>query len=533
MEIMENNENFAEMLEDYLPESNKGDMRKGKVIKKDSEYFYVDLGLKGIGKLKVEEGEVFEIGDEIEVKVISGEDKEGAVRVSRSAMIEKETWDKLTKVFNDKQSIEGKIVKKINGGYIVNILRNECFMPGSQSLINEKDEEQYMNKPMMFSIKTLEDNGKRKKIVVSRRDVRDFEQKALFANVKVGDVVDATVKEVLGFGLSVNMGALSGFIHISEVAWKKIDKLEGVFKAGDVIKAKIIEADEKSRNVKLSIKQTKEDPKANLAAKYKVGDVLDAKIVKIEKFGAFAEVEEGIEGLLHVADLSWTKKVKNVEDFVKVGDIVKVKITDINPETKKIKFGIKQLSVNPWEIAAEKYAVGKKVSGKIVEVKDFGLFVNLEDGIDAFVHVSDVAWSGASTAGFKVGDKLEAEIIELDIENKKIKAGIKQLTENPWVKVIKEYKVGTLVKTTVKKVEDFAIFAEVANGVDGMIHISEASKDYVKKLSDKFKEGDAIEAEIIAIDEDKKRIKLSIKKLEEAEEQAESKELLEKYSKGE
>lgn len=530
---MENNENFAAMLEDYLPESNKGEMKKGKVIKKDSEFFYVDLGLKGIGKLKVEEGEVFEIGDEIEVKVISGEDREGAVRVSRSAMIEKENWDKLTKAFNDKTPVEGKIVKKINGGYIVNVFRNECFMPGSQSLINEKEEEQYMGKPLTFVIKTLEDNGKKKKIVVSRRDIRDMEQKALFANIKVGDVVDVTVKEVLGFGLSVNIGAINGFIHISEVAWKKIDKLDGMFKVGASLKAKIIEIDEKTRNVKLSIKQTKEDPKMSLAAKYKEGDEVSAKIVKIEKFGAFAELEEGIEGLLHVADLSWTKKIKNVEDFVKVGDIVKVKITEINPDTKKIKLGIKQLSVNPWEVAAEKYAVGKKITGKVVEVKDFGLFVNLEDGIDAFIHVSDVAWTGATTSAYKAGDAVTAEVIELDLENRKIKAGIKQLTENPWDAVMKEYKVGSVVKTTVKKVEEFALFAEVANGVDGMIHISEASKDFVKKLSDKYKAGDAIEAEIIAIDEEKRRIKLSIKKLEEAKDQAESKELIEKYSKGE
>lgn len=534
LDTVENTEDFGALLEQYLPDSEGGEIRKGKITGKDNEFVYIDVGLKGLAKIKIEELEEFNKGDEIEVKLISlEEDRNGNVRASRRMIEVAQNWSKLQDAFAGKQPVDGKIIKKVNGGYIVDVMRYDCFMPGSLSLINENDEDNYMNKKIKFMIRDIVDDGQKRKIVVSRREIRDIETKEAFGKYKVGDVVDAEVKEVLKIGLSVNVGGVGGFVHISEVSWKRLESLDHLFKQGSKIKAKIIDIDEAKKSIKLSIKQTKEDPKSKIGTTYNVGAEVGAKIVKIEKFGAFAEIEEGVEGLIHISDLSWSKKVKTVEEFLKVGDVVKVRVIEVNPETKKIKLGLKQMAQDPWAGVEAKYPVGASASGKIVEVKDYGLFVNLEEGVDAFVHVSDLGWIAPSTKSYKIDDELDLQVIELDVVNKKIKAGLKQLSENPWEKAFEQFPVGTVVTSKITKIETFGLFVELVSGVEGMIHVSESSKDFVKNLAEKFKVGDEVKAEVITIEKENRKIRLSIKKLEEVidnAEKAEEQELIKKYS---
>jgi ribosomal protein S1 len=332
----------------------------------------------------------------------------------------------------------------------------------------------------------------------------------------------------LEFGLTVDVNGLNGFVHVSEIAWKKVENLKELYKAGDKVEAKIIVVDTQKKSVKLSIKQTKVDPWNKAAEKYNIGDEVKVKVLRLVNFGAFVELEEGVEGLIHVSDLSWGKKV-NIEDFVKPGDEITAVITDIKPEEKKIRIGVKQLKKDPWEGALAKYAIGAIVEAKIVEVKEFGIFAEIEEGIDIFIHVSDLKWERADTSAYKSGDKIKAKVIEIDGESKKIKGSVKALEKSPWEVVSEKYKVGQKLKRKVESITAFGLFVEVENGIDGMIHISQASSEFVKKLEDKFKVGDEVEAEIIEIDAEHKKIKLSIKKIEDSEEEKESKELLEKY----
>ena len=318
-----------------------------------------------------------------------------------------------------------------------------------------------------------------------------------------------------------------GFIHISEVDWKKTGDLHKLYKVGQVIEAKIIEIEREKRNVKLSIKALTKNPWEIIAENNKVGQEVTGKVTRIVNYGAFVELIPGVEGLIHSSDFSWTSKKVNVNNFVKLGDEVKVVITELNPQERKLKLGIKQLSSNPWENAAEKFAVGKTVEGTVVEVKPFGIFVQVEEGVDGFIHNSDFAWVGSKK--YSKGDKVEFKVVELNLEDQKIKGSIKDLTKNPWDIALENYKVGNRVEKEIKNIQDFGMFVKLGEGVDGFIPTQLASKDFIKSLKDSFKVGQMVLAEIVEIDTEKKRIKLSIKKVQLEKEKNENKELIEKY----
>ncbi|MGL5544417.1 MAG: S1 RNA-binding domain-containing protein, partial [Cetobacterium sp.] len=340
-------------------------------------------------------------------------------------------------------------------------------------------------------------------------------------------VVKATVLEVLDFGLTVKLDGIRGFIHISEIDWKKTVDLQNLYKSGDVIEAKIIEIEKEKRNVRLSIKALRRNPWDILAEKYTLGSEVTGKVTRVVNYGAFIELLPGVEGLIHTSDFSWTSKKVNVNTFVKVGDEVKVVITELNPSERKLKLGIKQLSANPWKDAATKYAVGSTLSGTVVEVKAFGIFVEVEEGVDGFIHNSDFAWSGNKK--FTKGDKVEFKVTELNLEGQKIKGSIKGLTKSPWDTAIENYKVGDRIEKEIKNIQDFGMFVKLGEGVDGFIPTQLASKDFIKNLKDVFNVGDLVLAEIVEIDSEKKRIKLSVKKVQIEKERNENKELLEKY----
>jgi small subunit ribosomal protein S1 len=519
---MENIDNFEELLNDYLFETTKGDVKKGKILKRDSEFAYLEIGGKGEARVNSYEVEDYKDGDEIEVIVTNTEDKEGYVRVSRTAYEMGINEEKLQKSCEEGEVLEGKVEKKVNGGYIVDVLKFKAFMPNSLSTSKAVE-----GKKVKVVIKEIKE-GKVKKIIVSSREIEDKEANQKMALIKEGDIVNVEIREVLEFGLTVDVNGLNGFIHVSEIAWRKVENLKELYKAGEKIDAKIIVADTQKKSIKLSIKQTKVDPWNKVAEKYTEGKEVKVKVLRIVNFGAFVEIEEGIEGLIHVSDLSWGKKV-NIDEFVKPGDEITAIITDIKIEDKKIRLGVKQLKKDPWDGAVEKYSLGTVVSAKIVEVKEFGIFAEIEEGVDIFIHVSDLKWERAETAAYKVGDSIKAKIIEIDGDSKKIKGSVKSLEKSPWEKVSEKYAVGQKIKRKVESITNFGIFIEIENGIDGMIHISQASADFIKNLDERFKVGDEVEAEIIEIDAEHKKIKLSIKKIETAEQEKEEKELIEKY----
>ena len=532
--VNENQNEFLEMLEDFLPSEEK--RLKGRIEKKERNYSYLDVpGLPTTVIVKTEELEGYDVGTVVEVLKIGQldekEKEEYYILASRKKIELEKNWERIEDSFNNGTVLEGEVTKKIKGGYLVQALFYPGFLPNSLSEIPE-NEEKVAGKKVQVIVKDIkhDKDKKNKKITYSVKDIKLAEQAKEFAGLEVGQIVDCVVTEVLEFGLAVDINALKGFIHISEVSWKRLDKLSDAYKVGDKIKAIVVSLDEAKRNVKLSIKKLEADPWATVANEFKVGDEVDGVVTKVLPYGAFVEIKAGVEGLVHISDFSWTKKKVNVAEYVKEGEKVKVKITDLHPEDRKLKLGIKQLVANPWDSAEKDYAVDTVIKGKVVEVKPFGIFVELTDGIDAFVHSSDYNWIGEETPKFEIGNEVELKITELDLNDRKIKGSLKALRKSPWEHAMEEYKVGTTVEKKVKTVADFGLFVELTKGIDGFIPTQFASKEFIKNIRDKFNEGDIVKARVVEVNKDTQKIKLSIKEIEREEAKREEREQIEKYS---
>ena len=532
--VNENQNEFLEMLEGFLPNQEK--RVEGTIESMDQNYSYLDVpGERTAVRVRTDELKGYKVGDTVEV-LITGlseeDDDQEYITASRKKIEVEKNWEKIEDSFKNKTILDAEVTKKIKGGYLVQALLYPGFLPNSLSEIPD-NEEKVVGKKIQVIVKDIKVDSKdkrNKKITYSVKDIKIAEQEKEFAALEVGQIVDCVVTEVLDFGLAVDINTLKGFIHISEVSWKRLDKLSDIYKVGDHIKAVIVSLDEAKRNVKLSIKKLEEDPWATVANEFKVNDEVEGTVTKVLPYGAFVEIKPGIEGLVHISDFSWTKKKVNVSDYVKEGEKVKVRITDLHPEDRKLKLGIKQLVANPWETAEKDFAVGTVIKGKVVEVKPFGIFVEIADGIDAFVHSSDYNWIGEETPKFEIGNEVELKITELDLNNKKIKGSLKALRKSPWEHVLEEYKVGTTVEKKIKTVADFGLFIELIKGIDGFIPTQFASKEFIKNIRDKFKEGDIVKAQVVEVNKDTQKIKLSIKKIEIEEEKREEREQIEKYS---
>jgi len=532
--VNENQNEFLEMLEGFLPNQEK--RVEGTIESMDQNYSYLDVpGERTAVRVRTEELKGYKVGDTVEVLItgVSEEDDDQEYIIASRKKIEVEkNWEKIEDSFKNKTVLEGEVTKKIKGGYLVQALFHAGFLPNSLSEIPENEEKVNGRKVQVIvkDIKVDPKDKRNKKITYSVKDIKLAEQAKEFAGLEVGQTVDCVVTEVLEFGLAVDINALKGFIHISEVSWKRLDKLADAYKVGDKIKAVVVSLDEAKKNVKLSIKRLEADPWATVADEFKVGDEVDGVVTKVLPYGAFVEIKAGVEGLVHISDFSWTKKKVNVAEYVKEGEKVKVKITDLHPEDRKLKLGIKQLVANPWDSAEKDYAVDTVIKGKVVEVKPFGIFVELTDGIDAFVHSSDYNWIGEETPKFEIGNEVELKITELDLNDRKIKGSLKALRKSPWEHAMEEYKVGTTVEKKIKTVADFGLFVELTKGIDGFIPTQYASKEFIKNIRDKFNEGDVVKARVVEVNKDTQKIKLSIKEIEREEAKREEREQIEKYS---
>jgi len=532
--VNENHDEFLAWLDEYQPNQEK--RVEGRIESMDQNYSYLDVfGERTAVRVRTEELKGYNVGDTVEVLITglleSDDDQEYTLASRRKIEVEK-NWSKIEDSFENKTVLEGEITKKIKGGYLVQALFYPGFLPNSLSEISDS-EENVVGKKVSVIVKDIKVDPKdkrNKKITYSVRDIKLAAQEKVFSTLAVNQVVDCTVTDVLEFGLAVDIDGLKGFIHISEVSWKRLEKLSDVYKVGDKIKAVVVSLDEAKKNVKLSIKKLEADPWSTVANELKTGDEVEGTVTRVLAYGAFVEIKAGIEGLVHISDFSWTKKKVNVADYVKEGEKVKVRIVELNPEDRKLKLGIKQLVANPWETAETDFAVGTTLKGKVVETKPFGIFVQVADGIDVFVHSSDYSWVGEETPRFEIGNEVELKVTELDLKEKKIKGSLKALRKSPWENAMEEFKVGLTVERKIKTVADFGLFIELTKGIDGFIPTQYASKDFIKNIRDKFNEGDIVKAQIVEINKETQKIKLSIKKIEIEEEKRSERELIEKYS---
>ena len=532
--VNENHDEFLAWLDEYQPNQEK--RVEGRIESMDQNYSYLDVfGERTAVRVRTEELKGYNVGDTVEVLITglleSDDDQEYTLASRRKIEVEK-NWSKIEDSFENKTVLEGEITKKIKGGYLVQALFYPGFLPNSLSEISDS-EENVVGKKVSVIVKDIKVDPKdkrNKKITYSVRDIKLAAQEKVFSTLAVNQVVDCTVTDVLEFGLAVDIDGLKGFIHISEVSWKRLEKLSDVYKVGDKIKAVVVSLDEAKKNVKLSIKKLEADPWSTVANEFKTGDEVEGTVTRVLAYGAFVEIKAGIEGLVHISDFSWTKKKVNVADYVKEGEKVKVRIVELNPEDRKLKLGIKQLVANPWETAETDFAVGTTLKGKVVETKPFGIFVQVTDGIDVFVHSSDYSWVGEETPRFEIGNEVELKVTELDLKEKKIKGSLKALRKSPWENAMEEFKVGLTVERKIKTVADFGLFIELTKGIDGFIPTQYASKDFIKNIRDKFNEGDIVKAQIVEINKETQKIKLSIKKIEIEEEKRSERELIEKYS---
>ncbi|MDY4010539.1 MAG: 30S ribosomal protein S1 [Fusobacterium gastrosuis] len=532
--LNENHDDFLAMLEEYLPNQEK--RVEGTIASIDMNYAYLDVpGERTAVRVRTEELEGYKEGDVVEVLItglLESDDDQEYILASRKKIEIEKNWSKIEDSFENKTILEGTITKKIKGGYLVQALFYSGFLPNSLSEISEK-EANVIGKKVSVIVKDIKvdpKDKKNKKITYSVKDIKSMAQEKEFSALDIDKVVDCKITDIMEFGLAVAIGSLRGFIHISEASWKRLEKLADEFKIGETIKAVVVSLDEAKKNIKLSIKKLEKDPWSSLEEEYKVGDEVDGVVTKVLQYGAFVEIKPGVEGLVHISDFSWTKKKLNISEFVKEGEKIKVKIVELNSADRKLKLGLKQLVANPWENAETNFAVGEVLKGKVVEVKPFGIFVEIESGVDAFVHVSDFTWQGEEAVKFEIGNEVELKVIELDLVEKKIKGSLKALRKSPWDKAMEEYKEGLTVERKIKTVADFGLFVELNKGVDGFIPTQFASKDFIKDIRDKFKEGDIVKAQIVEINKETQKIKLSIKKIEIEEKNREERELIEKYS---
>lgn len=526
-------EEFEALLNEYMPVKEDEEIKSkvtGTIVNMDRNFTYLEVpGEPKAVRVRTEELTGYSVGDEVEVLIMAQvEENDSLILIGSKRRIDMEIGaEKLVKAFENHEIVTGKVSKRVKGGYIVELFHQQGFLPNSLSEISLEKGDSFVGKELAAVVKEIKEDRKGKKILLSRKEIVAAKELEAIDKLTVGDVVKATVLEVLDFGLTVKIDGARGFIHISEVDWKKTADLHKLFKAGDVVEAKIIEIEREKRNIKLSIKALTKNPWDIVAENNSVGQEITGKVTRIVNYGAFVELVPGVEGLIHSSDFSWTSKKVNVNNFVKVGDEIKVVIVELAPKERKLKLGIKQLSANPWENAETKFAVGTTLTGTVVEVKPFGIFVQVEEGVDGFIHNSDFAWTGNKK--YSKGDKVEFKVVELNLEDQKIKGSIKDLTKSPWETTLENYKVGDRVEKEIKNIQDFGMFVKLEDGVDGFIPTQLASKDFVKSLKDVFKPGQVVLAEIVEIDSEKKRIKLSIKKVQLEKEKNENKELIEKY----
>lgn len=499
---------------------------RGTIIEIRPQVVVVDIGAKSEGIIPISEfeDEEFAVGDEIEVLLEKLENDEGMVVLSKEKAAHKQNWDKIVKVYEDGGLVKGKVKSVVKGGLMVNV-GVEAFLPGSQiDIIPPKDLNEYVGN--VYEFKIVKVNDVRKNIVLSRREVIEAEraeQRAEFLDsVKIGDKVVGMVKNITDFGAFVDLQGMDGLLHITDMSWGRINHPSEMLAIGQKLEVQILDVDKEKERVSLGLKQLQENPWEAIEAKFPIGMEVSGRVTKLVPYGAFVELEKGVEGLIHVSELSWTKRITRPSDVLSLEQEVRAVVLAISKEEQKISLGVRQLETNPWDEVESRYPIGSTIKGEIRNLTPYGAFVELEDGIDGMIHVSDLSWTrkiNHPSEMVKKGEVIEAVVLEIDKTNQRISLGVKQLEKDPWSEIDTRFKVGDLVKGTVAKIASFGAFIQLEDDIDGLVHISQLSEDHVAKVKDVIKVGDEVEARVIKVDKVERRIGLSIKAADYSEEQ--------------
>ena len=510
---------FAELLKQYDRQFQAGQIVKGTIIEVRPKEVLVDIGGKSEGVVNASEFVEFEkvvVGDIIDVLIEKAEDKEGNVHLSKEKAEFQQNWDRIQSICNEGGNVTGKVKSVVKGGLIVNI-GVEAFCPSSQvDIVPPKNLAAFVGNAYEFKVVKL--NPDRQNVVLSRREIIETERNArrssLLSEMMPGDIRKGTVKNLTDFGAFIDLNGLDGLLHITDMSWGRLTHPSEMLKVGQEIDVVVLDINREKERVSLGLKQKLSNPWDNIEGKYPVNAKVKGKIVNLVPYGAFVEIEPGVEGLVHVIELSWTKRIAKPSDVLKQGQEIEAVVLGINRDEQKISLGIRQLETNPWDLAHTKYPPGTKVKGPIRNLTSYGAFLELEEGLDGMVHVSDMSWTrkvNHPSEVLKKGDEVEAVVLEVDKANQRISLGMKQLGVDPWEQIETLFKVGDLVTGKVTKLASFGAFVGLPNDIDGLVHISQVSEERVDKIKNVLKVGDDVTARVIKIDRADRRIGLSIK----------------------
>jgi len=510
---------MQELIAKSLRDFKEGSIVKGRILEIRPREVLVDIGYKSEGVIPASEfddmNEV-EVGDEVEVLLEKLENEDGMIVLSKEKAAHKQNWDKIVKVFEGDGLIKGKVKAVVKGGLTVNI-GVEAFLPGSQiDIVPPKDLQQFVGNTYDFKIVKI--NDERKNVVLSRREIIEQERaekrSRFLETVKVGDTVKGTVKNLTDFGAFIDLDGMDGLLHITDMTWGRLTHPSELLKIGQEIGVVVLDINKEKERVSLGLKQTQRNPWDRIEERFPVGATVRGKVTNLVPYGAFVEIEEGVEGLIHVSELSWTKRITRPSDVLTQGQEIEAVVLGVNKEEQKISLGVRQLEPNPWDAIEQKYAIGSRVTGKIRNMTAYGAFVELEEGIDGMIHVSDLSWTrkiNHPSEVLKKNDEVEAVVLDIDKVNQRISLGVKQLDSDPWKEIDHKYKIGDLVHGKVTKLASFGAFVQLQDDIDGLVHISQLSEEHVAKVKDVLKVGQEVEARVIKVDKAERRIGLSIK----------------------
>ena len=527
----ESMESLMALYEESFKRFAEGELVIGKIIAVDKDHVLVDVGYKSEGMIKIhefrdDEGNVnVQMGDEVEVIVEIWDEEEERVILSKEKAEKIKVWESIKEIYDADGTIDGVITSRVKGGFSVDI-GIQAFLPGSQADLRPiRNMDEMVGQTYTF--KVLKYNRKRSNIVLSRRVILETEREnvraATLESIHEGKVMEGIVKNITEYGVFADLGGVDGLLHITDISWGRVKHPSEMFSVGDTINVKILSYDLEKERVSLGMKQLTPDPWTVATEKYPVSSKVSGKVVSLTDYGAFIELEEGVEGLIHVSEMSWTRKIRHPSKVVSIGEEVEAMVLDIKPDNRRISLGMKQVVENPWDVISETYPVGTVIEGKIKNITDFGLFIGIDEDIDGLVHISDISWTKRikhPSEVYKKGDTLQAVVLDIDKGSERFSLGIKQTQPDPWKSVAERYAVGKEITGVVTNITDFGVFVELEEGIEGLIHVSEISKEKIKTPVGSYEINQEITAKVMNINSDERRIGLSIKRMEMDDDQA-------------
>jgi len=529
----EDPEKMLEVYDETLRDFEEGEIVKGVVVKIDRDEVMVDVGYKSEGYIPLSEFGTMpdgtpkvKVGDPVDVYLLRKEDQDGLVVLSKEIADQKIVWDRIAEAHERGEVVQGKIVRRIKGGLKVEIGNVKAFLPASQvELRPVQNFDRYIGKTL--DMKVIKLSKRRRNIVLSRRVIleeeREAKRQATLATLEVGQIREGFVKNITQFGAFIDLGGVDGLLHKSDMSWGRVNHPSEVVSVGDKVEVMVLSVDVDAGKISLGMKQKSADPWLSAEEKYPTGSTVSGKVVNIVDYGAFVELEPGVEGLIHVSEMSWTRRVPHPSKILRKGDVIQARVLDVDQAKQKISLGIKQLQPNPWELLADKYPVGSRITGTVRNLTDFGAFVEIEEGIDGLIHVSDLSWAKRVMNPadiLKESDEVEAVVLSIDVEKQRVSLGLKQVEPDPWIQVPEKYAIGSIVRGRVVNITNFGAFAKLEEGVEGLIHISELDERHVDNPEEIVSVGEELGLKVISLDPEERRIGLSLKEAKTDQEQS-------------